>query len=517
MEDLTLCRCVRCAATNLELDPTDARVRCAACGIAYDVIDGIPYLLSLERRDFVSLIEIAGEFDRPAYDTSQAKPLDDTWPRLLREYDSVADKAAFAAQCSPGIRGSLAYRHEEWREIMILTRDIDLSGRHVLVLGAGLGFDVNLLVHRGAIVTAMDLNPQTNAYGKRSTPSARWIGGLGRNLPFCDETFDHVFINAALHHVLDVSKTITEMLRVTKPGGSVVTTSDSFVPDTLTDQEDARFWNDHVAVLRGINENRHRLGVYFDPIVERQAKLQIELWTSRAYGLWDQDKGDYTNLLEPTRWDFEEGNTRLRACSGGGIFMRLTKNDAMAEEFAPAGDPLIRPSELVPLIGDKANAMAVLARLAPPEHLPPKFPGAAGNTKVQVLNGWRWREAGEVGREAYLCGRWLLRRSASHDWLEVDAMAPDDVPGAVSLQLVVDGVHGEATRTPRGQLATLRRDISAIPTTRPFAVEVRLTGHDADLAEQPMAHGLFRVRRLEMGPPTLLEWLGAATGLKRKH
>src|SRR5262249_39590486 len=141
--------------------------------------------------------------------------------------------------------------------------------------------------------------------------------------PFVDGYFDHVFISASLHHVLDVSATIVEMLRVVKPGGCVITTNDSYMADSVTDAEDARFWNDHAAVLRGINENRPRLREFIDPLIERKNLLDVELWTSRAFGVWSRRTLTYKNHTEPTRWDLWQSHRALRT-SGGGIFMRVT-------------------------------------------------------------------------------------------------------------------------------------------------------------------------------------------------
>jgi SAM-dependent methyltransferase len=43
----------------------------------------------------------------------------------------------------------------------------------------------------------------------------------GENLPFADATFDVTYCVATLHHALDLNKMVREMVRVTKPGGTV--------------------------------------------------------------------------------------------------------------------------------------------------------------------------------------------------------------------------------------------------------------------------------------------------------
>jgi SAM-dependent methyltransferase len=414
--------------------------------------------------------------------------MDDFWPRLLADYDKAEDKAAYRNGLGAGVRSSFDNRQEEWSEIQTVSAAFDLAGKNVLVVGAGLGFDANLLLHRGARITAVDLNPQTNSIGARQTPAARWIGGLGRSLPFVDDYFDFVFINAALHHVLDVSATVVEMLRVVKPGGSVITSSDSYARDDQTDQEDAKSWNDHAAVLRGINENRHRLQVYIDPLLVRADALDIEYWTSRAYGLWNAETKTYDNLLTPTRWDLLADHKRLRE-SAGGMFMRVTKKHAIGETFRPAGEAIMAPSDLSQFIGRKTEAMAHLAHLAPAAFVTKDFPGPPGNTKFQVLNGWRWREPGERGRQAYLCGRWFTRRprGASQIFAELRApMRENAVPA--EFQIAVDGRVRVTAPVKRGQTETLSVDIADAPFDRPIAIELRMS-----ISSEDFDDGLFQV------------------------
>ncbi len=48
------------------------------------------------------------------------------------------------------------------------------------------------------------------------------IQGCGMSLPFKDATFDCVLASASLHHLPDVDRGISEISRITKPGGSLV-------------------------------------------------------------------------------------------------------------------------------------------------------------------------------------------------------------------------------------------------------------------------------------------------------
>jgi len=44
----------------------------------------------------------------------------------------------------------------------------------------------------------------------------------GEHLPFADGAFDLVYCVAALHHALDLSRMVSELARVTRPGGTVI-------------------------------------------------------------------------------------------------------------------------------------------------------------------------------------------------------------------------------------------------------------------------------------------------------
>jgi len=493
------CRCIACSATQLvaaeEIGGSDFQsnsVRCLGCGATYDVIDGIPYLLVYETRDFLGLVEIAAEFDIPHADN--APPFDNEWPRTLDACYRSSDPEAFKADLPAFMKQFFDDRYGNWCEQQILLGETSLAGKNVLVLGAGVGFDANFLLYRGANITAVDLNPQLNSVGRMRTPRATWLGGLGRHLPFVNSWFDHVFINAALHHVLDVSATILEMIRVVKPGGSVFTTSDSFIRDSTTDLEDARFWNDHVAVLRGINEHRHPLRDYLDPLLANADALDVEIWSGRCFGVWDDKGQKYVDYLDRRRWDIPGELADLQGSAGGELFIRITKKREISCNFEPPGAELIRPRNLAQFIGHRRQATAHLARLMPPELCWPDFPGPPGNTKAQLLSGWRWTEPGELGREAYLSGCWHMRPRGGQPRLHVCFQVPE-VAGAVgpSVEISVDGVVREVRTVSRGIAHDFFLGLDSVPPECPFAVQISIDPNSADFSA-----GLFRVTQLKL-------------------
>lgn len=58
-----------------------------------------------------------------------------------------------------------------------------------------------------------------------------WAGADALNLPFAAETFDAVTAGYLLRNVIDIPRTLTEVLRVLKPGGRLVVLDSSPPPD----------------------------------------------------------------------------------------------------------------------------------------------------------------------------------------------------------------------------------------------------------------------------------------------
>jgi SAM-dependent methyltransferase len=72
------------------------------------------------------------------------------------------------------------------------------------------------------VVIGLDRDQQVNEYARRSHPGAACITGLGERLPFPDSSFDLVCCHFLLLWVADPLNVLTEMLRVTRPGGGVL-------------------------------------------------------------------------------------------------------------------------------------------------------------------------------------------------------------------------------------------------------------------------------------------------------
>jgi SAM-dependent methyltransferase len=93
----------------------------------------------------------------------------------------------------------------------------------VLEVGCGMGTMAMNWARTGVQLTAVDLNGVAVAQTRRRLQLAGLEGDVhqadARELPFGDATFSYVYSWGVLHHSPDVESSLTELLRVVRPGG----------------------------------------------------------------------------------------------------------------------------------------------------------------------------------------------------------------------------------------------------------------------------------------------------------
>lgn len=96
-------------------------------------------------------------------------------------------------------------------------------GGQVLEVGCGQGTMASTWARAGAVVTAVDLNPQAVEQTTRRFELFDLDGTIrsadGRELPFADDSFDYVYSWGVLHHSDDLNRSLSELMRVLRPGG----------------------------------------------------------------------------------------------------------------------------------------------------------------------------------------------------------------------------------------------------------------------------------------------------------
>jgi len=158
--------------------------------------------------------------------------------RLTREEETVrpGDPGAHvrvlsgeASSDKAATRGlpSFVWRAGQERRFQMVCRWTTLAGRRVLDAGCGVGMYMAAFRRETSHVFGIEIEHE------RAQEARRRVGGVvqapGERLPFPDMTFDVVFSHEVLEHVADDEGCVTEMVRVTRPGGRIVV----FVPNRL--------------------------------------------------------------------------------------------------------------------------------------------------------------------------------------------------------------------------------------------------------------------------------------------
>jgi len=134
---------------------------------------------------------------------------------VARMFDSIAPRYEIISDVI-----SLG-QDKRWRRIATAALQTG-PGDAVLDVAAGTGASSAVLARTGATVTALDISPGMLAIGRRRHPGINYIVGNAESLPFADGMFDAVTVSFGLRNMSDPQKVLSEMTRVTKPGGRLV-------------------------------------------------------------------------------------------------------------------------------------------------------------------------------------------------------------------------------------------------------------------------------------------------------
>ena len=97
-------------------------------------------------------------------------------------------------------------------------------GKELLEIGCGMGTDLLQFARGGATVTGVDYTPRSVDISRRRFKvygiPGKFVLGDAENLAFPEASFDVVYSNGVLHHTPDTQKSIDEVYRVLKPGGT---------------------------------------------------------------------------------------------------------------------------------------------------------------------------------------------------------------------------------------------------------------------------------------------------------
>lgn len=119
-----------------------------------------------------------------------------------------------------------------WRHQTVAAVD-PLPGQRILDLAAGTGTSSHPFAMAGAMVIPADLSEGMLRVGKRRRPELPFINADALALPFHDGAFNAVTISFGLRNVEDVPAALSELRRVTTPGGRIVICEFSTPTSTL--------------------------------------------------------------------------------------------------------------------------------------------------------------------------------------------------------------------------------------------------------------------------------------------
>lgn len=127
------------------------------------------------------------------------------------------------------MRGAPSYvwRTGQTRRLAMVQHWAPLAGRTVLDVGCGVGMYTAAFLQQTPHVYGIEVE---FARAQEARPrSAGVTQAVGESLPYPDGSFDVVFSHEVLEHVADDRACVSEMVRVTAPGGRLVI----FVPNRL--------------------------------------------------------------------------------------------------------------------------------------------------------------------------------------------------------------------------------------------------------------------------------------------
>ena len=248
---------LRCAVCRGAVEP-DAwapeiergTLHCLSCGETFDVVGGIPRMLSdrlpgirEKRREIAGWVEKAKEEDW--YETRD--DVDAALPYVCR--DLGWDDSVWAAN--------------EYSFSRLLEQNVR-SGMRVLEVGAAKAWASQYLVPAGCDYVATDVLADDiigigrgSFYADRTGHFER-VQADGEHLPFADGSFDLTFCVATLHHALDLPKMVSELARVTRRGGVVAGLNEGTRPLGWSDDAPGQEGEKKL----GINEHTHTVWAY---------------------------------------------------------------------------------------------------------------------------------------------------------------------------------------------------------------------------------------------------------------
>jgi ubiquinone/menaquinone biosynthesis C-methylase UbiE len=196
-------------------------------------------------------------------------------------------RASFAGQASAF---EDAARHFGAKDVLdwLIGNTPAARGDIVVEVAAGTGIFGRAMAGSVAAVVAVDVTPEMLNEGKRAADMVGignmvWQEGDATKLPFLANTFDLVLSRLAIHHFEDPSIPIAEMVRVARPGGTIVIVDmvvlDEDSQDRFNDLEHRRDPSHTRALTRaGLRAAIESVGCVITHVATRVNVLNAQRW-----------------------------------------------------------------------------------------------------------------------------------------------------------------------------------------------------------------------------------------------
>lgn len=104
-----------------------------------------------------------------------------------------------------------------------LDETVFLQGKRMISVGCGEGFFLNYFKKHYDLteLVGLDLDSKMCLRARKLNPRVQIIKADATNIPFTDNSFDFVFVNALFHHVENPYQIINELIRISKSDGLI--------------------------------------------------------------------------------------------------------------------------------------------------------------------------------------------------------------------------------------------------------------------------------------------------------
>lgn len=184
---------------------------------------------------------------------------------VARRYDLMNDVAAM---------GQVSM----WRDQMVESLAV-ADGDTVLDLAAGTGTSSAALARAGARVVAADFSLGMMTEGRRRGAPVPFVGADAQHLPFLDDSFDAAVISFGLRNVHEPRMGLQEMVRVVRPGGTVVVCEFSTPTNPLFRTVYERYLLRALpAAARGLSSNSDAYDYLAESILDWPGQTELRSW-----------------------------------------------------------------------------------------------------------------------------------------------------------------------------------------------------------------------------------------------